>query len=336
MGDGVVVSFHTYEANALQYHRQDGRAAMEGLESVLKATQRLLEAHPPSVSRDGTLDPPMSKSRRALTLLLNVFMANVPLGHHDLIDDLKYEICRCQQDNERAFRLLWNLYVIYQQRTDRQFDISNLQDRYRFGQALDSFLHGFHVHPFAISSEGETRINLATLDILNRNHETAIQYEELARRFGKAWVEDRVPMYNAQGKDLGALQTSLFELLWSGTVEWLKRHSAYSAGDPERPEFEGSFMVLEKMLQEAIVRSKRRRFTVAFCGAVKAGKSLFLNALMGQTILPSDSEANDSRAITILTSPQSSLLRFGHVGFAMLKARQSQNYTFSQIHSLPR
>ena len=41
-------------------------------------------------------------------------------------------------------------------------------------------------------------------------------------------------------------------------------------------------------LREAIVQSKKQRFTIAFCGIVKAGKSLFLNALMGWAILPSD------------------------------------------------
>jgi len=90
------------------------------------------------------------------------------------------------------------------------------------------------------------------------------------------------------------LQTSLFELLWSGTVEQLKRHSAYSADDPERPEFERAVEELERALQEAIVRAKKQRFAIAFCGMVKAGKSLFLNALMGRAILPSDGEPHDS------------------------------------------
>ena len=270
---------------------------MEGLGRGFNATLRLLEV---GASHEAMMDSPMSKSRMALKFLFNVLKTNIPLRHHDLIGDLKDEICRCQRDNERAFKLLWNLYVISQQHTDRQSDISNLQDRDSFGQALDSLLHGFHVHPFSISSGGESRTNLAALNVLNRNHETATRYEELARRFGKAWVEDRVPIYNAQVKDLGALQTSLFELLWNGTVEKLKRHSAYSVSDAKPREFEGLFRELEKMLQDVIVRSKQQRFTIAFCGVVKAGTSLFLNALVGRTVLPSDGEANDSRAITVL------------------------------------
>ena len=110
-------------------------------------------------------------------------------------------------------------------------------------------------------------------------------------------MDDRVRRFNAQVRDIGALQTLLFELLWSGTVEQLKqlkRHSAYSADDPERPEFERAVEELESALQEAIVRSKKQHFSIAFCGMVKAGKSLFLNALMGRAILPSDGEPHDS------------------------------------------
>ena len=156
-------------------------------------------------------------------------------------------------------------------------------------------LHAFHVHPFAVSPGGDGRVNLPTFAILNHNHETATRHETLARRSGKAWVDNRVRRYNAQVRDIGALQTSLFELLWSGTVEQLKRHSAYSADDPERPEFEGAVEELERALQEVIIRSKKQRFAIAFCGMAKAGKSLFLNALMGRAILPTDGEPYDSR-----------------------------------------
>ena len=268
---------------------------MECLERALKATQRLLEGHPVGPSHDGTMDSPRSKPRRALNLLLNVLKANVPLchHHHELIGDLKDKIYVYQQDNERAFKLFWNLYVISRQWTDRQSDIDNIQDHYRLGQTLESFPPLFHAHPFAVSLEGDSTVNLPTLEVLGR-------YKELAQRIGKAWVDDHIPLYHTHVKDLGSLQILLFELLWSRTVEQLKRHSVYSAGDAEQREFEGSLMELEKMLQDAIVRSKRQRFTVAFCGVVKAGKSLFLNALVGQSILPSDGEVEDSRAINVL------------------------------------
>jgi hypothetical protein len=272
---------------------------MESLERALKATRLLLEENPAGSRTEATINPSgRNKPRKALNFVLNVLKANFRPGQrHELIGDLEdatYEIYVCQQNNERAFKLVWNLYVVAQQYTGRRSSVDNInaiQDR--VGQALDSVLHAFHVHPFAVSPEGDSRVNLPTFAILNHNHETATRHEKLARRIGKAWVDDRVRRYNAQVRDLGALQTSLFELLWSGTVEQLKRHSAYSADDPERQEFEKAVEELEKALQEAIVRSKRQRFAIAFCGMVKAGKSLFLNALMGRVILPSDGEATD-------------------------------------------
>ena len=243
------------------------------------------------------MNPSGNKEPRCtLLFVLNVLKTNSRPGHRqELIKDATYEIFVCQQNNERAFKLAWNLYVVAQQWTGRRSsvdNVGNIQDR--VGQALDSVLHAFHIHPFAGSPEGDSRVNLSTFAILNHNHETATRHEKLARRIGKAWVDDRAPKDNAQIRDIGVLQTSLFELLWSGTVEQLKRESAYSVDDPERPEFERAVEELERALQEAIVRSKKQRFTIAFCGMVKAGKSLFLNAFIGRAILPSDGGSQDS------------------------------------------
>ena len=267
---------------------------MESLEIALKAT--LGDRHEVAINTSGNKKP-----RGALKFVLNVLKANSRPGHrHELIGDLKdatYEISVCQQDNERTFKRVWNLYVVAQQWTGRPCsvdNVGNIQDH--VGQALDSVLHAFHVHPFAVSPEGDSRVNLPTFAILNHNHETATRHEKLARRIGKAWVDDRVRKYNGQVRDIGALQASLFELLWSGTIEQLKQYSAYSADDPERPEFERAVEELEKALRGAIVRSKKQCFAIAFCGMVKAGKSLFLNALMGRAILPSDGEPHDSCA----------------------------------------
>ena len=106
-------------------------------------------------------------------------------------------------------------------------------------------------------------------------------------------MDDRVQMSNAPLRDLPAFQMSLFELIWSGTIEQLKKRDDNYRDDPERQEFETTLLELEKALREMIVRSNKRRFAIAFCGMAKAGRSLFLNALMGRAILPSDGEYND-------------------------------------------
>ena len=300
---GLRSSSYAHRANALHYHRQDGKEAMESLERTLKATRLLLEVDPASHHHKTTINPSGSENpRRALHFVLNTLKANFRPGHrHELIGDLKdatSEIFVCQQDNKSAFKRVWSLYVAARQWTGLRSsvdNVGNIQDHTR--QALNSVLYAFHDHPFAVSPEGDSRVNLSTFAILNHDHETATRHEKLARQIGKAWVDDRVRGYNAQIRDIGALQTSLLELLWSGTVEQLKRDSAsaYSADDPERPEFERAVEELERALQEAIVRSKKQRFAIAVCGMVKAGKSLFLNALMGRAILPSGGEPYDSR-----------------------------------------
>ena len=187
-------SSYAHRANALHYHKQDGKESMESLERALKATRLLLEMDPANHHHKSTINPSGSKNPRiALHFVLNTLKANFRPGHrHGLIGDLKdatSEIFVCQQDNERAFKLVWNLYVVAQQWTGRHSvdNVGNIQDR--FGQALDSVLHAFHVHPFAVSPEGDSRVDLPTFAILKYNHETATRHETLARRIGKAgWM----------------------------------------------------------------------------------------------------------------------------------------------------
>ena len=292
---GLRSSPYAHRTNNLQYHRLGGKEAMKTLESALKATRTLLKDDYYEIM----MDPSGSKkSRVVLGIVLDVLNANFrPGDSHELTGELKdvtNKISVCQQDNERTFKLVWYYFVTAQQWTGRCSvdNIGNIQDR--IACALDSVLTVFADHPFAVSPEIVRQPNVSTFAILNRNHETATRHEKFVRRIGKAWVDDRVNRYYVQVRQLAALQTSLFELLWSGTVEQLKRHSPYS-DDPERPRFEGAVEELERGLRGAIIRLKNQRFAIAFCGTVEADKSLVLNALMGRAILPSDSESNDSR-----------------------------------------
>ena len=277
---------------------------MKSLERALEATRVLLEEVLAGTRHEATMDPSGSKKpRRALKSVLSVLKANSPPKDLlDLIGDLKdatREIRACQQNNDRAFKLVWYFYVVFQHRTGRASPVYNtgsIDDR--VWRALDSVLGAFHVYPFAASPERIHRGNDSHIfAILSHNREAATRHAELARRIGKAWVDDRVREYDGQIQELGGLQTSLFELLWSWTVEQLKQDSPYSSDDPERSEFERTVEELERVLQETILRSKRRHFSIALCGVVEAGKSLFLNALVGRSILPSDGESDDSRTL---------------------------------------
>jgi len=241
--------------------------------------------------------------RKTFKVVFHVLSFNDLLRQRlQFLDDLKdatYELNLYQQNNKRAFKLVWYLYVVAQQHTSRYFPVPNIEDHIE--QALNSVLHAFHVYPFAVSAEGDGQVNLPTLTVLNDDHDVVKRYEQLARQIGKTWVNDHVGRDKAQvqAQDLGALQASLFELLWSGTVERLKRSSAYSADGAEQSEFEKTVEGLENMLQEVMVRSKKQHLAIAFCGMAKAGKSLLLNALIGRAILPSDGKTHCFRDHTL-------------------------------------
>jgi len=151
---GLRSSSNIHRANYLQYHRTDGKEAMESLERALKATRLLLEENPAGNRKEVTVNPSGNREpRRALHLVLNVLKANLRPGYRqELTSDLKdatFEISVCQQNNERAFKLVWNLYVVAQQWTGRHIsvdDIVNIQDH---GETPDSVLHegGSRVNP---------------------------------------------------------------------------------------------------------------------------------------------------------------------------------------------
>jgi hypothetical protein len=273
---------------------------MKSLERALKASRLVLEGNAAGDHYEATLNPFGSEEpRRTLNHVLSILKANFRSGDLlDLVGELKVvanEIVACQRNNERAFKFVWYHHVADQQRTRHpSIDvIGNVEDS--VWQALNSVLSFFRVHPFAVSPDTTRRIyDLPTFAILNCNHAAATRHEGLARQIGKAWVDGRFPGYDFRTRELDVLQSSLFELLWTGTVEQLQRHSPHSSDDPERPEFEKAVKELGRVLQEGILRSKKQHFSIAFCGMVNAGKSLFLNYLMGQSILPSDGESDDS------------------------------------------
>ena len=303
---GLRSSSHPHTDNNSQNHKLEGLEGIWALKRAFKATQLALddEENPANIRHGATMKPSgKERPKTALKSVLNVLRTNFCLGGlHGLISDLKDatdEVFVCQQNNERVFKPLWYRYVATKQWCDciPVVYIDGIQDR--VWTALGAVLETFRAHPFAVSPEKIRHkfLRYHIFAILNHNHVAATRHQTLARRIGKAWVDDHVRGYFnvSQVQELGALQTSLFELLWGGAVEQLKGDSPHSFDDPERPEFERTLGELERGLKKAIVRLREQRFTIVFCGTVEADKSLFLNALMGRAILPSDGESHDPR-----------------------------------------
>jgi len=274
---------------------------MESLKRVLEATRLEFEVNPAGIHYEGMTNPfGNEKPRKALKYVLKILRANIRSGVLlDLVrgcdlKDATNEVFMCQRNNQHAFKLVWYRHVAKKRSVASSVDVINNVEG-RVWRALHSVLEAFRVDPFAVSPENTHRVDdLPTFAILIRNREAATRHE-LARQIGKAWVDDHVRGYDPRVRELAVLQTSLFELLWSGTVEQLKQHGPHFSRDPEQPEFERAVKELDNLLQEEIIRSKKQHFSIAFCGMVKAGKSQFLNALMGKSILPSDGESVNSR-----------------------------------------
>jgi hypothetical protein len=281
---------------------------MEDFMTALKATRLVLLENPAGNRNEATMNAFGSeKHGRALKYVRNVLRSN--FRSQDLLNlvrDLKdatNEIIVCQRNNKRTFKFAWYLHVANRLSFGHfsAYMNSNVEDR--VSRALNSVAEIFSFNSFAVSPE-RTRYghDLHIFAILNHNHEAATRHKRFARQIGKEWVDKFVPAHHTQARWLSFIQSWFFQLLWSDAVETIRQHSPHSSDDPERPEFERAVEELERVLQEGIVRSNKQPVSIAFCGTVNAGKSLFLNALMGRSILPSDGESDDFRMPHLILS----------------------------------
>jgi hypothetical protein len=271
---------------------------MENFERALKATRLVLEENPAGNRDEATMNSFGSEDPgRALKCVLNVLKASSCSGDLlDLVRDLKNatnEIFVCQRNNKRAFKFAWYCHVANSLSSGRFSTHMIGNGEGRVSQALNSVAEIFASNPFAVSLERTRDEHDQHMFVtLNHNHEAATRHKTLARQIGKAWVDENVRKYIFRVQCPDFMQAWLFQLLWSDTVEQIRQHSPHSSDDPERPEFETAVEELERVLQEGMVRSKKQPASIAFCGTVKADKSLFLNALIGRLILPSDGESD--------------------------------------------
>jgi hypothetical protein len=227
---------------------------------------------------------------RPLKLFLQSLMHLPRAGQRTAVSELqeaRIRILDTQQKTKRAFRLLWNLYTISQQQAtllpSRWMEIaSNL-----WLTTLDAVSWEFLSYPFGISRQ----CGSFSLSVLNSDHDAASRREELARKLGKGWIDGLINRHHVPANQLIDVQITLFELIWSGTIRQLRGNPTRNAGDPEHKEFGQILDQLDSSLQDVIARSRRPRFTLSFYGMVKAGKSLFLNALIGKVVLPSNGRA---------------------------------------------
>ena len=261
------------------YHRNDVKDAMEKFHEDLTALTILLGSEPATGSSDANV---------SLRSFLVTLMRIPPAKQRTVVSDLneaRNKILNNQENINQDFKLIWYRYTISQQRasTGATFLVDTSGIKF-LDETLDAVSWEFIGQPFGISQ----LYGSFSLSVLNRNHNAASRQEVLSRKLGRGWIYDRMDPHHVPAKQLIDVQTTLFELIWSGTVPQLKKNITRTTNDPEQREFEVTLDQLDKSLQEVIARSKRPRFTLSFYGMVKAGKSLFLNSLIGSIVLPSN------------------------------------------------
>ncbi|OBZ66419.1 Clamp-binding protein CrfC [Grifola frondosa] len=114
-------------------------------------------------------------------------------------------------------------------------------------------------------------------------------YTSTMKDMAERWVDDRVS--EASMADIGRAQieliTNLRSALDAELAAFATEGPSVSGSGPEAVRCAHLFEIRDNVEKE-LMRDKTKTFSIAFCGMVKAGKSLFLNALMGRMLLPSD------------------------------------------------
>ena len=153
--------------------------------------------------------------------------------------------------------------------------------------ALDATEAIFVQAPFAISPQANAR----TL-ILNQSRNSAEQHATTMEHIGTRFV-DKTLSGQPGVTELGDVQYSVLEHVlhgFVGAVNDLPEVRSLLRGNDgmEGSAFDEALAHLQMALEDAQACRKTAKFSIAFLGMVNAGKSLFLNALIGRTILPHD------------------------------------------------
>ena len=186
---------------------------------------------------------------------------------------------------KRAFKLVWALYALSQPSPPIDPKSTSTGDSAR---ALDTIHLEFIRNPFAISPAHSN--SHAPFSVLNSDKTIATSNHKLAKRLGKQWIDEYIDSRKASSSQLVEAQITLFKCIRNGTIEHLKTNPTHDADDREHIDFQQTLNELDRSLQEVIARSTRPKFAISFYGMVKAGKSSFLNAMIGKVVLPSDGE----------------------------------------------
>ena len=256
------------DALSVLLRTESGKNAYSNLGSALERVDDLLKQLDHSVTRAAEFSMPRTRFE---LIMAPIVLADTVEVTTEFVNNTTAQLTECQDDIARAFKVFHTLYLFHATPSSR--NSPELPPNARgYLTALDVVVSSFQCRPFGVSSTGKGAVNIDQLCLLNKNQKAAEKHTRLMVNVGKTWVDDQL-MEEESVNILGLLQTRLMELLWSCSLEQLKGESpGLSTGvESEKSEVGDDVRVLEASLKGAITRAKLQKFSIAFCGMVKAG-----------------------------------------------------------------
>jgi hypothetical protein len=213
--------------------------------------------------------------------------------HLENIKSKTKQMEKCRVHCADAYKFVLYLYLVHQTQIEPPLS-RNDSEKYHehLGEAIDEVTHAFNESTFFLfPTTPKTR---KALLYLNQNVNHIEKLETCMMRCGSEWVKQELSKTKSETDsrrfNLDQLQARLFAQMLSGVIGMLPRHNNGKTLDIQI----GGGILSENVsqlvrdLEEFIRTSARECILLGFFGVTKAGKSTFLNALIGQSILPSD------------------------------------------------
>jgi hypothetical protein len=131
--------------------------------------------------------------------------------------------------------------------------------------AINTVVSSFHRNPFLSTAS----ISADTLIGLNLNRDVAAQITRVMRKEGASWAEKLLCSDSID--ELGRIQGLVMNLLWAAYIPQMESERLQFASLGDERITNANLKELSFGLKSAIARAKTQRFSIAFCGMVKAG-----------------------------------------------------------------
>ncbi|GBE87120.1 hypothetical protein SCP_1003670 [Sparassis crispa] len=120
------------------------------------------------------------------------------------------------------------------------------------------------------------------LQVVKFDEDWMSMYTRAFQEVGRIWVERNLSQNTVP--IIGKAQTSLLQNI----ERLIYQEPTHNRMASDKSSVRQHLLEMLTSIRREVAREMDQKFSIAFCGMVKAGKSLFLNALMGCLVLPSD------------------------------------------------